>query len=144
MKVMVVVTLLAAVACGGSDEANSFDTSGMTGTWTGVSTITANGQAAGTNNLRLTVSANGNDVTINNICGGGVGIPATVTSPTQFTIKAKACPPVSSTTGCSSVTLALANGTGTAENNTLTIGASGSLSGCGNSFPLTLSFNGTR
>jgi hypothetical protein len=144
--------LLLAVACGGSDNQNDngggnnpviFDTSAMLGTWTGVATLTANGQAA-TGTVSLHITTAGNDMSISGICDAGIGVPATGTSKVTFTISKISCPPVSATGGCPSVTMTLTSGTGNEESGHLTISAIGALAGCSQSFPLTLSFNGVQ
>ena len=137
-----VVFLVAVMACGGSDE---LDTSGLVGVWNGTGTLTA-GTSSGQGSGGVGITASGSELSLGGLCLDTSVLKGTVNSATQFTIPAQTCPTVrsSSPTGCQAIVLAWTGGHGTIANNVLTIDATGSLAGCGQSFGATFTFNGRR
>src|SRR6185295_2523382 len=130
-------------ACGGGADGPDY-ASAFVGTWTGTASATSGGTTNSANNVALHITTSGtNALQIADICEDLSGPAATATSATSFTIGSRTCAPAP-VTGCSSVTLAVASGTGTISGNTLTVAMSANLSGCSQSFPVTLGFTGTK
>jgi hypothetical protein len=85
-----------------------------------------------------------NSINLGGFCGDGSGPNAVVTSSSSFNINGLTCPP-EVIGSCSAVTFAVkSGGTGTLANGTLAFGFTGSVTGCGQSFPLTATFSGSR
>jgi len=130
-------------ACGGGADGPDY-ASAFVGTWTGTASVTSGTNTNSANNVALHITKTGtNALQVADICDDLSGPAATATSATSFTIGSRTCAPAP-VTGCSSVTLAVASGTGTISGNTLTVAMSANLSGCSQSFPVTLGFTGTK
>ncbi len=136
------------LACGGKGGGGTRPldySSDFTGTWSGSTNVVLNGQAVNSPGTFTDIVRTGdNTVVVNDICGDGSGPTAIVENASVFTMAGKTCPPAP-IGSCPSVSLVLdAGGTGTLANGQLTISATGSLSGCGSTYPGSFSFTGTR
>ena len=135
------VLLLAAAACGGSGT--TIDTSVLIGIWNGTETLVAGSKSAqGTGSIGVT--ANGAELSLGGLCIDSSILSATAASATEFSIPQQNCPLYASPTGCSAITLGWTTGHGTVANNVLTITATGTLAGCGQSLTATFTFNGRK
>jgi hypothetical protein len=107
--------------------------------------VTLNGvSASGPGAYTRITRVGDNSVNVGDVCDDGTGPNAQVTSATAFRMSGKTCPPVA-VTGCSSVSLVLdAGGTGDLANGQLTVNITGSAQGCGYTYPMSLTFIGSR
>jgi hypothetical protein len=139
-----ILRCLAVLALAGCSPSPTDFASGFTGGWVGTTSVTIQGQTSNEDNTLFIIASTGIDsLEIENLCGDGSGPPATVTSETAFTAGQGSCPP-EPVSGCSSVTLSTTDGSGQLGTLSLTMTLNGSLSGCGQSFPISIIFSGTR
>jgi hypothetical protein len=149
LVVLAVSTFAILGGCGGSGSSggsgsNGVDTSQLVGLWNGTITVSVNGQSnTGNSYTHISNSGTAGEIVVGDVCGDGSGPNATVTSPTGFSVHAMNCPAASLGT-CSSVVLAVTGGNGSVSGGTLTLNASGTIGGCGQTFSYTLSFNGHK
>jgi hypothetical protein len=137
------VLLAGLAACGGGADGPDY-ASAFVGAWTGTASATSAGNTNTADNVVLHISTNGtNSLQVADICEDGSGPAATATSATGFSIGSRTCAPAA-VPGCSSVILAVASGTGNISGTTLTVAMNANLSGCSQSFPVTLGFAGTK
>jgi len=140
--------LALAIACGGSGSGIGGDgqdySANFAGQWNGTAVVAGTGQSSTTPGVAIHITSTGkNALAIGDICVDLSGPPATPTGATTFTIGARSCPPAP-VTGCSSVTLAVARGSGVLAGSTLSFGMDGTASGCSQTIPFSLTFSGTR
>jgi hypothetical protein len=135
---------LAILASTGCSQAPPDYSSGFTGGWVGTTSVTVAGQTTSEENTLMVIASTGlNSLEIEDICTDGSGPPATVTSASAFTVGPGSCSP-QAVTGCSAVTLSTTSGGGQLVASTLNLSLNGTLSGCGQSYPFTIGFNGIR
>lgn len=144
----VLIASLVLVACGGDDSGDTPDatdhSANFVGRWDGTSTMTLGGLTS-SDPVFVPISRVGtNTINLGGFCGDGSGPNAVVTSSSSFNVNGLTCPPMVIGT-CSAVTFAVkSGGTGSLANGTLAFGFTGSMTGCGQSFPLTATYSGTR
>ena len=149
MAALVVSLTLAACSGGGGSDGSSGGTTDYSGNfvgrWDGSSTLTLDGQSTPSPGTYTRITRVGdNSVNVADICGDETGPNAQVTSATAFRMSGKTCPPAA-VSGCSSVSFVLdAGGTGDLMNGQLAMSITGSVTGCGLSFPLSMTFIGSR
>jgi hypothetical protein len=141
MRCLPMIAAAALVACGSSDTdwAPAF-----VGTWTGTTTYTVNGQSASGAGQVVVTESGTNQLSVSDVCSGGGGtLTATVTSATTATTTAYSCPAVASGS-CSSVVQNIAAGSGSLSGATLSLSATGTLVGCGQTIPYQVTFSGQK
>ncbi|BDG04166.1 hypothetical protein [Anaeromyxobacter oryzae] len=147
-RLFVGLGLTALLACsggksGGDPVLDQDYASNFTGTWTGPFTITADGTSSTSTVLQTITSPAANRLELGDFCTDLSSVTAIVTSASTFRLDPRACPPMS-VTGCSAVTVTYDRGTGSLSSGTLTLDASGTMSGCGQKFSYTARLVGTR
>jgi hypothetical protein len=137
---------LAAVVCGCGGAPPAYE-SNFLGLWQGSLTEsdTDSGDVIAGGQSELAIQGAGtNLVKLDNICYGGVGPDATVTSATAFSgSMAFNCRP-SGNEDCSSIVLTINTISGTLTGSTLDVDVKTTFSGCGLSENVTLDFTGTH
>ena len=145
----VLIASLVLAACGGDDDDSTpavTDHSAMfVGRWDGTSSMTLGGESATAPGAYTRITRLGtNSINVAEFCNDGTGPSAVVTSSTAFRTSSFTRPPVA-VEGCSAVTLVInQGGTGNLANGQVTVSVTGSASGCGYTFPFSLTFNGTK
>lgn len=126
-------------ACGGPLD------SGFSGSWLGTTTVTSSGQTPFTYSSRLLVATSGSTATAANICPDGSGfITAEGSGNSAEWSGTNVCRPFASST-CSSITVTFKQASMELhEDASLYASGSGTLSGCGNNMPFTMTFNGRK
>jgi hypothetical protein len=140
------VALLSACGGGSSPEPVSDLNPAMSGTWNGTYTVTATGQALQTAPGTLEVAVAGRTATITKVCPDGSGtLVATGSGNNAAWAGTLACPPVAvSLCPTVVVTLTSANGSLSADGQTMTVVAHGRASACGLNPDVTLGFMGGK
>lgn len=146
MRKALIAALAFAVACGGSegDDSSSLDP-GLSGTWTGTTTVAFPGYAPVYYSSYMVIAVSGETAVASAICPDGTGtITARGSGKSAEWAGSYLCPPVAFDT-CSAVSLTYQNATVTLNaSGTVTANGSGVANGCGVSSPVTLTFNGSN
>ena len=148
MKEAVVACAIAGlIACGGSNGENGSGNTdyamGTDGHFVGSSTLSVDGQTAtASGDVHVAYLAK-NLVRIHDVCADASGPSASVGPGGSLSIEPGHCPPGTVGT-CSSVTLAVSSGSGSLTTGNMTLHLVGTFAGCGESYPFTLDFSGTR
>lgn len=133
--------LLCLVACG----PDGID-SGMSGQWRGTTTYSVNGLAPLATAGVLDIAVSGSTATLARICPAGDGfVTVSGNGPDASWAGVYACNPVNVFTDCASVT-AIYNAASVAlvSGSTLTVRATGTVTGCGTTRGFSAAFDGTR
>lgn len=147
MKRLLSVVVVAVVACGGSDGDESSGgsvNSNMSGTWVGPGALLVDPYAPQGYTGHLVVAASGTRVTVAGFCFDGSGsMTIQGSGNTASWTGAYTCPSVAFI-NCSSVALTFREASLVLNNGVLSASGSGTLTGCGQTKPFTLSLTGTK
>ncbi len=142
MRRLLLLPILAALACGGSNDP-VLDPA-FAGTWTGTTTITFPGYAPFYSSGQLLIAVSGQDANVTEICpDGSGGVTATGTGENAAWSGTYACPAVALGT-CASVAITYTSASAILSNTTLSVVAAGTASGCGTTSDVTVSFSGGK
>lgn len=141
-----VVALLLLASCGSGSKSEgpaSDDAPAFVGDWSGTATITVGGQGSSSESLILRVTRSGpNELLIAGIpdlCPDGSPLHATATSSSKIEVS-WSCPSIQAGF-CPSIVLQV-SGSGTLNGTALSASMSGTVAGCGTSYPFSAGFSG--
>lgn len=140
MRSIVAVALLFLAACGGS----ALD-AGFSGSWTGPTTVQMAASGSIAYDSKLVIAASGKSATVSDVCPGGEGTLTAEGSGKTLSWKGShRCSPVS-LGNCAAMTLLLETANATLNSSSsLTVTATGRISGCGLDQAATISFLGAK
>jgi hypothetical protein len=151
MQRVVLSAFAAALLCACGNSGSPLNTA-MAGSWQGPIAIGGaldasfqEGQIIGELNYQgqIITIVNGNALTVTEICPDKTETVTANGSGNEATWSGNyACPAVP-VTNCAAVTITYSNATATLNGSTLTVNATGTLTGCGTSGAITLAFSGT-
>ncbi len=141
-----VVALVSALATGCGVSDSGFDLNpAFNGTWSGPSTIAADGYQPSTHQSQMVVVVSGDTATVVMICPTGEGAITAIGVGNEASWEGTlVCPPVSYG-GCDALTLTIRTGSVRLNaNGTMTVQGTGTATGCGNDLNVTYTFVGSR
>jgi hypothetical protein len=147
-RTAVLIATLLLVGCGGGDDSDDaplpdYSTS-FVGRWDGTFSMTMAGESDSAQVYVPITRTGTNSILLGGFCTDGSGMAAEITSSSSFRVDGLTCPPEALGT-CSAVSFKYErDGTGTLASGELTMNITGSLSGCGQTFPFTTTFVGAR